>query len=66
MGRKPVLQSKAMPDPDLPHNLEYAFPLPVLPLEDWRASLSRALALGYVAACILALLLMGTVMALQI
>jgi len=33
---------------------------------NWRASLSRALALGYVAACILALLLMGTVMALQI
>ena len=55
-----------MPNPDLPHNLEYAFPLPVLPLEDWHASLSRALAFGYIAGCILGLLLMGTIMALQI
>jgi hypothetical protein len=54
-----------MPDPEL-HNLEYAFPLPVHPLEDWRSSFSRFLALGYVAACILALTLMSIVMALQI
>ena len=51
---------------DAPHNLEYAFPLPVQPLDDWRTSLSRILALGYVAACILGLILMGTVMALRI
>jgi hypothetical protein len=55
-----------MPDPHLPHNLEYAFPLPVQPHEDWRSSLSRALAFSYVAACILGLILMGTVMAFQI
>ncbi len=60
-----VIQSQEMPDPDL-QKLEYAFPLPVLPLEDWRTSLSRTLALGYVFACILALLLMGTIMAFQV
>ncbi len=51
---------------ETPHNLEYAFPLPVQPLDDWRISLSRLLAFGYVAACILGLLLMGTIMALSL
>ena len=52
-----------MPDT---HSLEYAFPLPVQPLDDWRTTLSRALAFGYVAASILGLLLMGTLMALKV
>lgn len=51
---------------ETPHSLEYAFPLPVQPIDDWRTTLSRLLALGYVAACVLALLLMGIFMALQV
>jgi hypothetical protein len=53
-----------MPDPN--PTLEYAFPLPVQPLDDWRTTLTRALAFGYVAACVAGLLIMGTVMALQV
>jgi hypothetical protein len=52
--------------PDTPHDLEYAFPLPAQPLDDWRTTLPRALAFGYVAASILGLLLMGTLMALRV
>ena len=59
-----MLESDRMSE--TPHNLEYAFPLPVQPVDDWRTSLSRVLALGYVAACVLGLLLMGTVMALTL
>ena len=55
-----------MPDSRLPHNLEYAFPLPVQPLDDWRTTLSRVLAFGYVAACVFGLILMGVIMALQV
>ena len=54
------------PMSESPHNLEYAFPLPVQPLDDWRTTLSRVLAFGYVAACVVGLLLMGTIMALQL
>jgi hypothetical protein len=55
-----------MPDPNPTLELEYAFPLPVQPLDDWRTTLTRALAFGYVAACVAGLLIMGTVMALQV
>jgi hypothetical protein len=51
---------------ETPHNLEYAFPLPVQPVDDWRTSLSRVLALGYVAACVLGLILMSAIMALRV
>jgi hypothetical protein len=46
--------------------LEYAFHAQSEPPEDWRVTLARLLALGYVAACVLGLLLMGVIMALQV
>ena len=61
-----VVHYRGMPDPNPTLELEYAFPLPAQPLDDWRTTLSRALAFGYVAASILGLLLMGTLMALHV
>ena len=46
--------------------LEYAFHVRAEPVDDWRFSAKRLFALGYVAACVLGLLLMGVVMALQV
>src|SRR4051812_9982440 len=59
-----VIQSGRMPDPDL-HNLEYAFPLPVLPLEAWRPPPPPLLAPGSVAPCTLPPPLTRTVMPLH-
>jgi hypothetical protein len=46
--------------------LEYAFHARPEPPEDWRVTLTRLLALGYVAACVFGLLLMGVIMALHV
>ena len=46
--------------------LEYAFHVRAEPVDDWRFSAKRVLALGYVAACVFGLVLMGVIMALQI
>jgi hypothetical protein len=46
--------------------LEYAFHVRAEPVDDWRFSAKRFLALGYVAVCVVGLLLMGVVMALQV
>jgi hypothetical protein len=47
--------------------LEYAFHVRAEPVrEDWRASMQRLLAFGYVAACVFGLILMGVIMAMQV
>jgi hypothetical protein len=47
--------------------LEYAFHVRAEPVvEDWRTSVKRVAAFGYVAACVFGLILMGVIMAMQV
>ena len=46
--------------------LEYAFHVPAEPVDEAGFSFARFLALGYVAACVFGLVLMGVVMALRV
>ena len=46
--------------------LEYAFHVPAEPVEDVAFSVAWVLALGYVAACVFGLVLMGVVMAMRV
>jgi hypothetical protein len=46
--------------------LEYAFHVRAEPIDDWRVSVKRIVAFGYVAACVFGLILMGVIMAMQV